>query len=713
MQNIFVELLPPWIETGLQPAFYDKESGTVLQQVARMYAKVNWLVEMFNKFSKDTTDFVNEFVDDTNEEIRRFEHDTTETVEEYIAKFVALKDFVDDYFENLDVQEEIDHKLDEMLLNGTLQEIITTYVQTNVTWTFDSVSDMAQATNLIDGSFAGTTGYYTSNDGGGATYKITSTQPSGYYETLTGGLYAELIINESMVVNQFGAYGDNTHDDSDAINAALSSGASEITFVKDSTYLVRGYNSGDPEGGILSALSGQHGLSIPANTIVNLNFATIKCIPNSRQNYNIFCINNVDNVILKNGTIIGDVANHTGASGEWGYGVSLKKATNVTLDNLYISLCWGDGINLQSYSATGELCKDIYINNVTCYDNRRQGMSIECGDNIIVTNSKFNKTGTTSHTNPSAGVDIEPTAGNSVRNVKFYDCEFNENYGDGFECMGDVAYITLDSCEIIDNQANTSAGTLFVNQCTDVTIRKCHFINTLTGTVNFKTIPIYLKDNFYFYDNKLENVILLLRRSTATDNKFIIKGCEFDISVAVSYNKVIAVTDAPDALTTLNGCELIIDNCRFINTSNDNTLDISGWVDAGGSVKNRLSLMKVTNCYFYCGLYAIMARYANSIIKNNHILMSKSFPIIVNQPNYLHTINNNIIEETSWSNNTAGIISNDNAANIVLTNNLYFKRTQNAELGVASPQYSPTRWLQNNTPSGIDEEHENYIINNV
>ena len=54
MENIFVEFLPPWVETGLQPAFYDKESGTVLQQTARMYARVNMLIRMFNKLSKNT-----------------------------------------------------------------------------------------------------------------------------------------------------------------------------------------------------------------------------------------------------------------------------------------------------------------------------------------------------------------------------------------------------------------------------------------------------------------------------------------------------------------------------------------------------------------------------------------------------------------------------------------------------------------------------------
>lgn len=102
MENIFVEFLPPWIETGIQPAFYDKESGTVLQQTARMYAKVNELVEAFDTLSKGTK----------------------ETVDEYIEKFTELKDFVDDFFDNLDVQDEVDHKIDEMIEDGVFDTII-------------------------------------------------------------------------------------------------------------------------------------------------------------------------------------------------------------------------------------------------------------------------------------------------------------------------------------------------------------------------------------------------------------------------------------------------------------------------------------------------------------------------------------------------------------------------------------------------------------
>lgn len=106
MDKLFVPFLPPWAETGLQPAFYDLESGTVLQQTARMYDKVNQLIRLFNQLSEETKT----------------------TVEEYIAKFTELKDFVDDYFDNLDVQEEINNKLDEMTEDGTLLNLILPYI---------------------------------------------------------------------------------------------------------------------------------------------------------------------------------------------------------------------------------------------------------------------------------------------------------------------------------------------------------------------------------------------------------------------------------------------------------------------------------------------------------------------------------------------------------------------------------------------------------
>lgn len=214
MQNIFIELLPPWIETGLQPAFYDKESGTVLQQVSRMWAKMIELGQGFNTFSTNVTN----------------------TVNSYITQFNELYAYVHDYFDNLDVQEEINNKLDDMADDGTLQEIIGSYLDASAVWCFDSVSDMKESTNLVNGSYAKTAGYYGINDGGNAFYTVTNeslTANDGDIISLDNGLFAVMVTKDKSVnVKSFGAYGDDTHDDTNAINNAIayavSSGIKDI-----------------------------------------------------------------------------------------------------------------------------------------------------------------------------------------------------------------------------------------------------------------------------------------------------------------------------------------------------------------------------------------------------------------------------------------------------------------------------------------------------
>lgn len=158
-------------------------------------------------------------------------NENAEAVEELQRLYIQLKTFVDTYFENLDVQEEINNKLDAMVEAGTLQEIITTYIQANVAWCFDTVADMKAATNLVAGSYAQTLGYHSIDDNGKALYLIRTKSES---DTIDGGklislndetLVAELIIdNKEVTPEQFGAYGDGEHNDTTALQNALNSG---------------------------------------------------------------------------------------------------------------------------------------------------------------------------------------------------------------------------------------------------------------------------------------------------------------------------------------------------------------------------------------------------------------------------------------------------------------------------------------------------------
>lgn len=100
----------------------------------------------------------------------------SEAVIELQGLYVQLKEYVDNYFENLDVQEEINNKLDAMAEAGTLEAIIGAYINANAILAYDTVADMINAENVIDGSFARTYGKTTLNDGLGNDYKILNSE---------------------------------------------------------------------------------------------------------------------------------------------------------------------------------------------------------------------------------------------------------------------------------------------------------------------------------------------------------------------------------------------------------------------------------------------------------------------------------------------------------------------------------------------------------
>ena len=101
--------------------------------------------------------------------------------------------------------------------------------------TYSSVTDMKNDTSLAAGKIVKTEGYYNKDLGGGAYYDIVSTTSLSVDNAtciqLDNGLYAELhVINDTVSVNQFGAYGDGEHDDANAIQLALNSKYLNIVF---------------------------------------------------------------------------------------------------------------------------------------------------------------------------------------------------------------------------------------------------------------------------------------------------------------------------------------------------------------------------------------------------------------------------------------------------------------------------------------------------
>lgn len=153
-------------------------------------------------------------------------NNNAEAVTELQNLYVELKDYVDNYFDNLDVQEEINNKLDDMAESGELADIIAQYVQLQGMLCYNTLADMKSAENLVDGSFAKTYGYYSITDGGGALYKIREVtnqdvENDGDIVALHDPNLVAQLIEKHPNVRQFGAYGDNTHDDTTAFKNAI------------------------------------------------------------------------------------------------------------------------------------------------------------------------------------------------------------------------------------------------------------------------------------------------------------------------------------------------------------------------------------------------------------------------------------------------------------------------------------------------------------
>ena len=128
-----------------------------------------------------------------------------QAVEELQNLYIELKSYVDNYFDNLDIQEEVNKKLNEMAESGELAELISQYLESQAVIGFNTTSALSQATNLANGSITRTLGRNQYNDGYGAFYKIrirtNADIPDGYniiVLTNTENLVAEKIPDSNI-----------------------------------------------------------------------------------------------------------------------------------------------------------------------------------------------------------------------------------------------------------------------------------------------------------------------------------------------------------------------------------------------------------------------------------------------------------------------------------------------------------------------------------
>lgn len=532
--------------------------------------------------------------------------------EEYIEKFNELKSFVDNYFENLDVQEEINNKLDQMAEDGTLQEIVASYLESNVTWTFDTVADMKASTNLIIGSHASTLGYHAINDGGAATYYVASSvgvvADEGSVIALGDGKVAILALSDNNVnVKQFGAKGDGTTNDSIAIRNALkfkTNDQTTIEFIKGETYIVDG------------------NFYIYSNTTVDLNGCEIKVIdgtPASDAYNRVQFLNNLDsmtvagygsleNFHVKNGTFNGNIGGVTFA---------LFHALNCSFEDIEFKDCF---VSTHVFDLAG--CKDIEIKHCDFI-----------GNLLSVSANNFREV-------------IQPDYA-SYTSAPYWGNDDSYEY-DGIETVN----LTVDGCLFKKNQNDTyylnGVGThaTGAHPHDNITVKNCTFYDS-----QLSSIRLPQANNITIEGNTFYNI----RSDRNADNFAINITNEGDLGVTSLHDIVIRNNQFISTGETTD--QIFIRVAGRTNNATENVI-IEGNTYSGKAVSNGA----------YTGNDFMQANDINGLrITNNSITRAKAILFKGTTPIENLVFNNNICDNCLRGIRSAGSNFSDNTDNIYPT----------------------------------------------
>jgi hypothetical protein len=263
----------------------------------------------------------------------------------------------------------------------------------------------------------------------------------------------------------YDAKGDGITDDTVAIQSAINTG--KTVWFSPKTYVVSAGNLDENH----VALNAVDGMAIIGNG------ATLKLDANSYTRYRIIKMLRVNNVYIDGLNIVGDKAEHTGTTGEQGYGFAVIGSTNVHIDNCTASYCWGDGLNVASTYAPSEaesvMCREIYVNNFESHHNHRQGISVEGCDGFYLDGAYIHDIGGTA---PQSAIDFEPSpyVDEDTQEVSHY--EYIDNvFVSNLKCENN-----LGNDITVDDYHSTRKGQYLFSNCSIPLIKISSIVEGLT-----------------------------------------------------------------------------------------------------------------------------------------------------------------------------------------------------------------------------------------
>jgi hypothetical protein len=369
-------------------------------------------------------------------------------------------------------------------------------------------------------------------------------------------------------VADYGATGDGSTDDTVAIQTAfnaVSASGGTVVFEPGKTYMINGLYQ--PIQTIFGGVKPKDG------TVIQGNNATLKVITNSSIGYCVLNLNSVDNIVINDLNIVGDVGTHTGSTGEFGHGLMVMGCDNVTLNNLFITLCWGDAVLFSEYvHVNGNTNVDVI--NCEFVDCRRQGVSVVDLTNGTFTGCTFRNIGGTAATSPAAGVDLEPDyVGSQVSNIDFVGCTFNNNNSHGL-IAGSSVYLVENVRLIGCSLYNNGASAITANS---------------TGTTPkmrnvFEIIGCDIKGQVLVDNCKIIGGQIILEE-TYTNSFYAIESVADLPFQMIGTSVFVTGTRRAAAIygATTEGTRKLIQNCKF-NQDGNTAADLAQWAVMGGFI---------------------------------------------------------------------------------------------------------------------------------